>query len=63
MRVIEQYRSEKEISLRGKNIPNPVFLFDEAGFPDYVMKEIKCVNCQLLYKYYEYFCWIFCFNY
>ncbi|KAK0168721.1 hypothetical protein PV327_002495 [Microctonus hyperodae] len=41
MRVIEQYRSEKEISLRGKNIPNPVFLFDEAGFPDYVMKEIK----------------------
>ncbi|XP_034940134.1 probable ATP-dependent RNA helicase DDX17 isoform X2 [Chelonus insularis] len=40
-RIIEQYRSEKEITLRGKNIPNPVFSFEEAGFPDYVMKEIK----------------------
>lgn len=40
-RIIEQYRSEKEITLRGKNIPNPVFTFDEAGFPDYVMKEVK----------------------
>ncbi|XP_074102072.1 putative ATP-dependent RNA helicase DDX17 isoform X4 [Cotesia typhae] len=40
-RYIEQYRSEKEITLRGKCIPNPVFSFEEAGFPDYVMKEIK----------------------
>ncbi|KAM0729118.1 putative ATP-dependent RNA helicase DDX17 [Formica fusca] len=40
-RIVEQYRAEKEITLRGKNIPNPVFNFDEAGFPDYVLKEIK----------------------
>ncbi|XP_012222025.1 probable ATP-dependent RNA helicase DDX17 [Linepithema humile] len=40
-RVVEQYRVEKEITLRGKSIPNPVFDFDEAGFPDYVLKEIK----------------------
>jgi hypothetical protein len=38
---VEQYRVEKEITLRGKNIPNPVFEFEEAGFPDYVLKEIK----------------------
>ncbi|KAL6431224.1 hypothetical protein ACFW04_007135 [Cataglyphis niger] len=40
-RIVEQYRVEKEITLRGKNIPNPVFNFEEAGFPDYVLKEIK----------------------
>lgn len=40
-RVVEQYRSDKEITLRGKSIPNPVFTFDEAGFPDYVLREIK----------------------
>ncbi|KYN03947.1 putative ATP-dependent RNA helicase DDX17, partial [Cyphomyrmex costatus] len=40
-RVVEQYRAEKEITLRGKSIPNPVFNFDEAGFPDYVLREIK----------------------
>jgi len=39
--MVEQYRVEKEITLRGKNIPNPVFEFEEAGFPDYVLKEIK----------------------
>lgn len=38
--IVEQYRSEKEITLRGKNIPNPVFNFNEAGFPEYVLKEI-----------------------
>lgn len=40
-RMVEQYRSEKEITLKGKNIPNPVFTFEETGFPDYVLKEIK----------------------
>lgn len=40
-RIVEQYRSDKEITLRGSNIPNPVLTFDEAGFPDYVIKEIK----------------------
>ncbi|CAK9833470.1 Probable ATP-dependent RNA helicase DDX17 [Anthophora retusa] len=40
-RTVEQYRSEKEITLKGKSIPNPVFTFEETGFPDYVLKEIK----------------------
>ncbi|XP_012259029.1 probable ATP-dependent RNA helicase DDX17 isoform X2 [Athalia rosae] len=40
-RIVEQYRSDKEITLKGKNIPNPVFTFEEAGFPDYVLKEVK----------------------
>lgn len=41
IRIIEQYRIEKEITLRGRNIPNPVLHFEEAGFPDYVLKEIR----------------------
>lgn len=40
-RIVEQYRCDKEITLKGKGIPNPVFTFEEAGFPDYVMREIK----------------------
>ena len=37
-----RYRYEKEISIqRGSNVPNPITNFSEAGFPDYVMKEIQ----------------------
>lgn len=38
---IEAYRHSKEITVRGKNTPNPVTSFEEAGFPDYVLKEIR----------------------
>ncbi|KAJ9590946.1 hypothetical protein L9F63_016044, partial [Diploptera punctata] len=38
---VEEYRSSKEITLKGRSIPNPVRTFDEAGFPEYVMKEIR----------------------
>jgi ATP-dependent RNA helicase DDX17 len=38
---VEEYRNSKEITLKGRSIPNPVLTFDEAGFPDYVMKEIR----------------------
>ncbi|RZF39313.1 hypothetical protein LSTR_LSTR016586, partial [Laodelphax striatellus] len=37
---VERYRKEKEITLKGKNIPDPVLTFEEANFPDYVMKEM-----------------------
>ncbi|XP_060521168.1 probable ATP-dependent RNA helicase DDX17 isoform X2 [Cylas formicarius] len=37
---IEDWRNSKEITLRGKNIPNPVFTFEEAGFPEYVINEL-----------------------
>ncbi|CAG2061734.1 unnamed protein product, partial [Timema podura] len=38
---VEEFRSNKEITLKGRNIPNPIRTFEEAGFPDYVLKEIK----------------------
>ncbi|XP_022920308.1 probable ATP-dependent RNA helicase DDX17 isoform X2 [Onthophagus taurus] len=38
---IEDWRRSKEISLKGKNIPEPVLSFDEASFPDYVMSEVR----------------------
>ncbi|EEB10489.1 DEAD box ATP-dependent RNA helicase, putative [Pediculus humanus corporis] len=41
IREIEEFRSINEITLRGKNVPLPIKHFREAGFPDYVLKEIK----------------------
>lgn len=38
---IEKYREEKEITLVGENIPKPIFKFDESGFPDIIIKELK----------------------
>lgn len=38
---IEEWRRSKEISLKGKSIPEPVLNFEEAGFPDYVMNELR----------------------
>lgn len=41
-RDVEKFRNEQQISIqRGHNIPNPITNFEEAGFPDYVMGEIK----------------------
>lgn len=42
-RDVEKYRADKEITvLRGAHsCPNPITNFDEAGFPDYVMKEVQ----------------------
>lgn len=38
---IEAYRHSKEITVRGKDTPNPVTSFEETGFPEYVLKEIR----------------------
>uniref|UniRef100_A0A1B6EAB6 RNA helicase n=1 Tax=Clastoptera arizonana TaxID=38151 RepID=A0A1B6EAB6_9HEMI len=38
---VEHYRQTKEITLNGHNIPNPIRNFNEAGFPDYVIKELR----------------------
>eukprot|EP00794_Sanderia_malayensis_P009315 gene9315-10298_t len=38
---IAAYRLKREITVAGRNVPKPVSTFDEAGFPDYVMGEIK----------------------
>ena len=40
-REIEQFRQEKEMLVQGSNIPRPITSFDEAGFPDYILSEIK----------------------
>ena len=38
---VEAYRLEKEITVKGGDIPNPIINFDEANFPDYIMAEFQ----------------------
>lgn len=38
---MEAFRKAKEITVQGKYVPRPVETFDEAGFPKYVMDEVK----------------------
>lgn len=38
---VDRFRKVKEITVQGKNVPRPVETFDEAGFPKYVMDEVK----------------------
>ncbi|KAK2794084.1 ATP-dependent RNA helicase dbp2 [Onygenales sp. PD_12] len=38
---VDAFRKQHEISVQGKNVPRPVETFDEAGFPQYVMSEVK----------------------
>ncbi|CAH1130000.1 unnamed protein product [Ceutorhynchus assimilis] len=38
---VEEWRKSKEITLKGKNVPAPVLSFEEAGFPDYVISELR----------------------
>ena len=39
---VESYRFDREITIvKGQNIPNPITNFSEAGFPDYVLREIN----------------------
>ncbi|KAI4162809.1 MAG: hypothetical protein LQ342_003526 [Letrouitia transgressa] len=40
-REVEAFRKSKEITVQGKAVPRPVQTFDEAGFPKYVMDEVK----------------------
>lgn len=39
--VVEAYRSDKEITIKGTNIPGPNIYFEEGGFPEYVLNEIR----------------------
>ncbi|XP_071442113.1 probable ATP-dependent RNA helicase DDX17 isoform X1 [Hetaerina americana] len=41
IREVEQYRSSKEITVKGNNVPFPNQHFEEGNFPDYVMREIR----------------------
>ena len=38
---VQKFRREHEMSCIGTDIPKPITTFDEAGFPDYVLKEVK----------------------
>ncbi|KAL9263230.1 DEAD-box ATP-dependent RNA helicase 20-like protein [Drosera capensis] len=38
---VEEYRVKREITVEGKDVPRPVKSFEDIGFPDYVMEEIK----------------------
>ena len=40
-REVADFRRLKEITVQGNNVPRPVQTFDEAGFPKYVMDEVK----------------------
>lgn len=37
---VNKYRVEKEITVKGKNIPFPIQAFEESNFPYYVMDKI-----------------------
>ncbi|KAJ1335492.1 ATP-dependent RNA helicase DDX5/DBP2 [Microdochium nivale] len=38
---VERFRNDHKMAVTGTNIPKPVETFDEAGFPRYVMDEVK----------------------
>ncbi|KKY29158.1 putative atp-dependent rna helicase dbp2 [Phaeomoniella chlamydospora] len=40
-REVEEFRKKHEITITGKHVPRPVETFDEAGFPGYVLSEVK----------------------
>ncbi|CAH3013581.1 unnamed protein product [Porites evermanni] len=41
MQEIDGYRQHSELTVHGRNVPKPVFAFEEAGFPNYVMDVIR----------------------
>lgn len=38
---VEKFRRDNQIAIKGQDVPKPVESFDEAGFPNYVMSEVK----------------------
>ncbi|KAJ5474389.1 RNA helicase (Dbp) [Penicillium sp. IBT 31633x] len=38
---VQAFRKEKQMAIQGTNVPRPVETFDEAGFPQYVLSEVK----------------------
>ncbi|KAI0243712.1 ATP-dependent RNA helicase dbp2 [Massospora cicadina] len=41
---VEAFRASKEMTVYGTGIPRPVLRFDQANFPDYVLKEILALG-------------------
>lgn len=40
-RDVDAFRRAKEMTVQGRDVPRPVESFEEAGFPGYVMAEVK----------------------
>ena len=40
-RDIDEFRKKEQMSVQGRNVPRPIETFDEAGFPQYVLSEVK----------------------
>ncbi|SMQ47247.1 unnamed protein product [Zymoseptoria tritici ST99CH_3D7] len=38
---VDEFRKKAQITIQGRDVPKPVETFDEAGFPNYVMSEVK----------------------
>ncbi|KAI1432739.1 Phosphomethylpyrimidine kinase-domain-containing protein [Xylaria sp. CBS 124048] len=38
---VDRFRRDHQITIAGRDVPKPVETFDEAGFPRYVMDEVK----------------------
>lgn len=38
---IEKFRKDNEMKIFGNDVPRPIETFDQAGFPDYVLSEVK----------------------
>ncbi|XP_022315716.1 uncharacterized protein LOC111119633 isoform X2 [Crassostrea virginica] len=38
---IDQFYNEHQVTVKGSGIPKPIFTFDEGGFPEYVMSNIR----------------------
>ncbi|KAF3121625.1 ATP-dependent RNA helicase dbp2 [Orbilia oligospora] len=38
---VDAYRTQRQMRVSGRDVPKPVQSFDEAGFPAYVMNEVK----------------------
>lgn len=38
---VEKYRHDKEITVKGNQVPDPIIYFDDVEWPDYVTREIQ----------------------
>lgn len=38
---VSAFRAEKQMTISGQSVPKPITSFDEAGFPDYILSEIR----------------------
>ena len=36
----EAWRGKKQVSIEGRGVPKPVYTFEEASMPDYVLSEV-----------------------